>query len=174
MDARGARAILGGGPGVLGGPGGTGVILQLAIGGLLTVVCIAVSGLGLWAAERLFTRHRRWLRSPPHAPKLLVAVIGTSLLVLLIITAGVWIWAAALLVLGVFVTTEEAIYFALVAYTTLGFGDVLPPHRWRILGAMTAANGFINIGLLTTLLIEGLGHVRAGYRRTVLGDDAED
>lgn len=149
------------------------MILQLVIGSLLTVTCIAVSGLGLWLAEWLFTDHRDWLRGPPHAPKLLGVVIGTSLLVLLIITAGVWIWTAALLILGLFPTTEEALYFALVAYTTLGFGDVLPPHEWRILGAMAAANGFINIGLLTTLLIEGLGHVRTGYRRSVLGDDAD-
>jgi hypothetical protein len=69
---------------------------------------------------------------------------------------------------------EEALYFAMVAYTTLGLGDVVPPERWRILGAMAAANGFLNIGLLTTLLIEGLGQVRVGYRRTVHGDEAED
>lgn len=150
------------------------MILQLLIGGALTVLCVVVSGLGLWAAEWLFTDHRRWLRSPPHAPKLLAVVVGVSLLVLVIITAGVWIWAVALLMLGVFAGMEEAIYFALVAYTTLGFGDVLPPHGWRILGAMAAANGFINIGLLTTLLIEGLNHVRAGYRRSVLGEEARD
>lgn len=148
--------------------------LQLVIGGLLTMACLAVSGLGLWGAEWAFTGHRRWLRSPPHAPKLLAVVLGTSLLVLVILTAGVWVWAAALLALGVFASAEEALYFALVAYTTLGFGDVLPPHQWRILGAVAAANGFINIGLLTTLLIEGLGQVRAGYRRTVLGEGAAD
>lgn len=150
------------------------VIVQLLIGGLLTVVGITVSGLGLWAAEVVFVRCRRWLRSPPHHLRTLWVVLGGSLLVLLMITAGVWLWAAAFLLLGVFPSVEEALYFAMVAYTTLGFGDVLPPERWRILGAMAAANGFLNIGLLTTLLIQGLAQVRTGYRRTIYGDDAED
>jgi polyferredoxin len=150
------------------------VVLQLLIGSLLTVAGIAVSGLGLWAAEVAFTRWRRWLRSPPHHLRTLWVVLGGSLLVLATITAGVWLWAGAFLLLGVFPTVEEALYFAMVAYTTLGLGDVVPPERWRILGAMAAANGFLNIGLLTTLLIEGLGQVRVGYRRTVHGDEAED
>lgn len=149
------------------------MLVQLLIGGAITVLGIGASGLGLWVAELAFTRWRDWLRGPPHAPKLLAVVVGTSLLVLVVITLGVWIWAAALLMLGVFVSMEDALYFAMVAYTTLGFGDILPPHEWRLLGAMAAANGFINIGLLTTLLIEGLGHVRAGYRREVLGDEAD-
>jgi hypothetical protein len=44
----------------------------------------------------------------------------------------------------------------------LGFGDVLLPQDWRILAGMTAANGFLNFGLLTALLIEALRQIRLG------------
>lgn len=147
------------------------MILQLVIGGALTLLSIAFSGLGLWLAEWAFTGRRDWLRSPPHAPRLMAVVMGTSLLILALITLDVWIWAVAFLMLDLFVTMEEALYVALTAYTTLGSGQV--PHEWRILGALAGANGFINIGLLTTLLIEGLAQVRMGYRRSVLGEDAD-
>lgn len=145
------------------------MLVQLAIGGALTVTCIAVSALALWLAEITFTRHLDWLRAPPHAPKLFAVVMGTSALVLLDISVCVWIWTAAFLELRLFATLEETLYFALTAYTTLGLGDVTAPEEWRILGSIAAANGFVNIGFLTTLLIEGLSHVRHGYRRTKRG-----
>jgi hypothetical protein len=146
---------------------------QVAIGTGVTLVSLAVSGAGFWLAEVLFTHNRVWLREGPHSLKLLVVVAGAGTLVLGVVLAGVGIWAAALAWLRVFGDFGDAFYFALVSYTTLGYGDLLAPAEWRILGAMAAANGFINIGLLTTLLIEGLAHVRSGYRRSVLGEDAD-
>ena len=53
-------------------------------------------------------------------------------------------------------------YFSLVSFTTLGFGDVLFPPEWRLLSGMAAANGLLNFGLLTALLVEALRHVRLG------------
>jgi hypothetical protein len=73
---------------------------------------------------------------------------------------GVWIWAIAFRLLDVFVTLEGAVYFSIVAYTTLGFGDILLPHEWRLLGGMASANGLLNFGLLTAMLVEVLRYVR--------------
>ena len=98
----------------------------------------------------------------PHRPKLMLVMLFASLWVLGIVTAGVWIWAFAFWALDIFVTFEEAVYFALVSFTTLGYGDILLPTQWRILGGMAAANGLLNIGLLTALLVEALRHVRLG------------
>ena len=51
---------------------------QVAIGVVVTLVCILVSGLGFWAAEVVFTHHGRWLQRPPHSFKLfLVVTAGT-------------------------------------------------------------------------------------------------
>jgi len=144
---------------------------QVAIGVGVTMTCILVSGLGFWVAEVFFTHKRGWLRRPPHSLKLFAVVLGAGALVLAVVLAGVAIWAAAFTWMRVFNSYGESLYFALVSYTTVGYGELLPPAEWRFLGAMAAANGFINIGLLTTLLIEGLQHVRAGYHRTVHGED---
>jgi hypothetical protein len=89
------------------------------------------------------------------------------------VLTGVAIWASAFVWLRIFSGFREAFYFALVSYTTVGYGELLPPKDWRVLGAMAAANGFINIGLLTTLLLEGLGHIRAGYHLTVHGKELD-
>ena len=78
------------------------------------------------------------------------------------VTAGVWIWAIALWLLGIFITIEASVYFSLVAFTTLGFGDILLPQNWRLLGGMAAANGLLNMGLLTAMMVEVLRFVRVG------------
>lgn len=146
---------------------------QVAIGVGVTMLCILVSGSGFWLAEVFFTHYRIWLRRPPHSFKLFLVVAGAGALVLAVVLIGVFLWALAFQWLRIFGGLGEAFYFALVSYTTVGYGELLPPKDWRVLGAMAAANGFINIGLLTTLLIEGLGHVRAGYHRTVYGEDLD-
>ena len=147
------------------------MIAQLLIGVALTMAGIAMSAFGFWLAEVNFARHRSRLMRPPHRLRLFAVVSSTAGLVLVMLLAGVTLWATAFTWLHLFSDFETAFYFALVSYTTVGYGNVVPKDEWRLLGAMAAANGFINIGLLTTLLIEGLRHVREGYRRSLDGED---
>jgi hypothetical protein len=51
--------------------------------------------------------------------------------------------------------TDE-LYFAFVNYTTLGYGDVVPVERWRLLGPMTAMNGVLLFGWSTAVIFEVL------------------
>ena len=66
--------------------------------------------------------------------------------------------------IGIFVLFEASVYFALVAFTTLGFGDLLLPQEWRLLGGICAANGLLMIGLLTAILVETLRETRLRQR----------
>jgi hypothetical protein len=140
----------------------TAMFIQLAIGTGLLLASILIAAISAWVMEILFQHGHSWLMREPHRPKLVVLIVGVSLWVLGIITAGVWIWAGAFYALGIFPNLEEAVYFAMVSYTTLGFGDVLLPKEWRLLAGMAAANGLLNFGLLTALLVEALRHVRLG------------
>lgn len=138
------------------------MFLQIAVGTALLLTNILISAIAAMALEVAFQRLHPWLLREPHRPKLVLLLAGVSLWVLGVITAGVWVWAGAFVGLGVFATLEEAVYFSIVAYTTLGLGDVVLPHAWRLLAGMTAANGFLNFGLLTALLIEALRQIRLG------------
>jgi hypothetical protein len=136
------------------------VFIQIALGTMLMLTSILVSGLAFWALEVLLVRSHPWLTREPHRPKLALVLSITVVWVLGMVTAGVWIWALALWALGIFVTIEASVYFSLVAFTTLGFGDILLPQDWRLLGGMAAANGLLSMGLLTAMLVEVLRHVR--------------
>lgn len=134
---------------------------QLFIGTELILATVVIAALGFWAAEGLVSLVGFWLIRPPHAPKLALTLLVTVLMVLSILTLSVWIWALAFVYLGVFDTLEPAAYFSIVAFTTLGFGDILLPQEWRILGGLAAANGLLNMGLYTAMLVEILRRVRS-------------
>jgi len=138
------------------------MILQIALGSGLMVMSIIVAAVAFMFLEMFLMRSQNWLSREPHQPKLLLVLIVTVVWILGMVTAGVWIWALALWGLKIFITIEASVYFSLVAFTTLGFGDVLLPHEWRLLGGMAAANGLLNMGLLTAMMVEVLRFVRVG------------
>lgn len=134
---------------------------QIALGSLLLLFSVAIAGFSFWFMEIGLVRFRPWLVRAPHRPRLILMLCVAGVWILGQITVGVWMWALAFHLLGAFAAFEEAMYFAIVAYTTLGFGDVLLAQDWRLLSGMAAANGLLNIGLLTAILVEALGQVRA-------------
>ena len=136
------------------------MLLQLTIGTVLILLTTSVAGAGFLVLEKALDRVQGWLRTPPHQPKLLVLLIASVFWVLLIVTACVWIWAVALWLLPVFITMEASVYFSIVAFTTLGFGDILLPQEWRLLAGLTAVNGLLMFGFLTAMLVEVLRRVR--------------
>jgi hypothetical protein len=50
----------------------------------------------------------------------------------------------------------DRVYFAFVNYTTLGYGDITPVERWRLLGPITAMNGVLLFGWSTAVIFEVL------------------
>ncbi|MET0531936.1 MAG: potassium channel family protein, partial [Microvirga sp.] len=48
----------------------------------------------------------------------------------------------------------DVLYCAFVNYTTLGYGDVVPVERWRLLGPMAAMNGVLLFGWSTAVIFE--------------------
>src|SRR5215212_8763811 len=67
-------------------------------------------------------------------------VIGLSL-----IETG--IWAVFYYFRGLFPNFETALYFSLGTYSTIGYGDVVLPQRWRLLGGIEGISGVLLCGL---------------------------
>ena len=81
-------------------------------------------------------------------------IITTSVLfVMLVHSVNVWIWALVYLAVGAFNALEPALYFSLVSFTTVGFGDITLGPDWRLQSGLTAANGFLTFGWSTAYMI---------------------
>ncbi|PTV95059.1 ion channel [Rhodobacter aestuarii] len=145
------------------------MVLQIFIGSVMILANVLAAGLAAWIMEWGFSRLHGWLLREPHRPKLLMVLLVVSLWAMGVVTVGVWLWAICFRLLGVFHTMEAAVYFSLTSYTTLGYGDVILPKDWRILGAMTGAGGFLNFGILAAMLVEALRHVRLSQLQAYRG-----
>lgn len=137
---------------------------QFLLGSVLIGLTALVAALLWWGLEVILARTQYWVMRPPHGPKLIAALTFAMLWTVLMLTASVWIWAFAFLQLDVFSNLEASVYFSLVAFTTLGFGDILLPLQWRLLGGMAAANGLLVFGLLTAMLVETMQQIRQRQR----------
>jgi hypothetical protein len=71
-------------------------------------------------------------------------------------TLEVFVWSLVYVMVGAAPAEADAMYFAFVNYTTLGYGDVTPTPRWRLLGPMTAMNGMLLFGWSTAVIFEVL------------------
>jgi len=136
------------------------VFHQLLLGSAITLISLTGAALVWWVLNEALLWMEPWLRRPPKPTKSLLVILMAVIATMTMMTLGVWLWAIIFAQMLVFGSLEEAVYFSLVAYTTLGLGDVVVPQEYRLLGGMTGANGFLMFGLMTAMLTDTLRHIR--------------
>ncbi len=76
-------------------------------------------------------------------------------------TLQVWIWSSGFVLAKALPDWNTAIYFSLVTYTTLGYGDVVLGPGLRIFAAFASVTGLLGFGLSTAFLVGAAGKVFA-------------
>ncbi len=71
----------------------------------------------------------------------------------------VLLWALAYLWLNAIEGFEKALYFSMVTFTTLGYGEIVLSERWRLLASFEAANGILMFGWSTAIVIFAVQHI---------------
>lgn len=118
---------------------GSCVQIALFVAPLLVLVAPAM---GQAQFQLVFSQAEMWM------------LFGTVLLVAHV--AEVITWSLAYAILDVVPPGADALYFAFVNYTTLGYGDIVPVERWRLLGPMAAMNGVLLFGWSTAIIFEAM------------------
>lgn len=123
---------------------------------ILVAITVAIHAVGTTYWMK-FLGHRYFGSDGQVKPRLaLPAVTWTAVAFLMLHLLEVVVWAAAyrLILPGAHLETfEKAVYFSIVTFTTLGYGDVtLVDHEWRLLSGVEALNGILLVGWTTALL----------------------
>lgn len=74
--------------------------------------------------------------------------------------AQVGLWAGFLFWRGALQTYDDAFYFSLVTFATLGYGDIVLAPGFRIFGALQAACGSLMLGWSTALIFAAVSAAR--------------
>jgi hypothetical protein len=116
---------------------------------LLLALCVIIHSMGIALLLR-FTRSRPPATgSHPWRAALFIVRVAWWLVALHLIQ--VVIWAIYFRVQGCLPDFETALYFSGVSYSTLGYGDVVLPDKWRMLGPAEGLTGILMCGFSTGL-----------------------
>jgi Ion channel len=128
------------------------MLTELLIAFGIVAICVMIHTTGMvMLAERLLDRRAALERQQGmmHHTLLLIMVFAIIIVLHLAETA---IWAAFFRWQMLFSDYETSFYFSLKSYTTVGYGDVLLPHKWRLLGCIEALTGVLLCGLSTAFI----------------------
>lgn len=139
---------------------------QLLIGSALICLTVAIAAGFVGGATIGLTHAGKWLVSGRKVLKLMISLTAMVLWMLVALSIAVWLWAGLFLLLGQFNNLETSLYFSVVSFTTLGFGDIVIGPEWRLLSGLMAANGLILFSLTTAFLIEFIIRLRAAQENT--------
>jgi Ion channel len=130
-------------------------VKQFLVGGGASVFNIGIHALVMTIVVRV--AQSGGAKSKSHSSVLLIAVMVPTVVVLMATHAlEVIVWSLTYSIVDAAPAGTDLVYFAFVNYTTLGYGDVTPLPRWRLLGPMTAMNGVLLFGWSTAVIFEVL------------------
>ena len=141
--------------------------LTLAFG--VVAVCVGIHTAGLLgAAEWLIDNRARFEQRPDMTLFSLCLILVFSGITLLHL-AEMAVWAAVYQWWGLFPDFETSLYFSMGSYTTIGYGDVVLPEKWRLLGAVEGISGVLLCGLSTAFIfvvLNALAQIRMPHAKS--------
>ncbi len=129
------------------------MLLQFAVGAVACICNIVIHALVMLVLVRVAQSVAASSRLPP---SLLLTSIMVATVSVLMMAHGleVFVWALTYQMVGAVPAGADVLYFAFVNYTTLGYGDVIPVERWRLIGPTTAMCGVLMFGWSTAVIFE--------------------
>jgi hypothetical protein len=123
------------------------VLTRLLVAFALMAACVVLHASGLTLAMR-------WMMGTPRHvhPKnrrhlsLLIMVAGWTVLIHL---TEISLWALYYTLVQAMPDIDAALYFSAVTYTTTGYGDLVLPAGWRLVGGIEALTGILMCGWST-------------------------
>src|SRR5262249_41011326 len=131
------------------------MLRQLLVGGGVSVINIAIHSVIMATvgrgAELASAR-------PRTNPSLYLAAVMIPIVSVLMATHTLEaaVWSLAYGIVDAAPAGPDLVYFALVNYATLGYGDIVPMERWRLLGPIAAMNGVLLFGWSTAVMFDVL------------------
>lgn len=128
------------------------VLFQILFGSAVLLICALLHILVIARLVRYLGNNDHFAehRNTRHQ---LLTVCALFLVLLFSHTVQIYISAFSLWVVGALPGYEAPIYYALVTYTTVGYGDVVLDPGYRIAGAMISVTGILMFGMTTAFVV---------------------
>ena len=128
------------------------IAIDIVLASVLIIITILIHSY-LTRFIMLIIKHRN---NPDHKHHKRPNEYWISIIVLVIFVISIVesaVWALAYQITGTLASFEESLYFSIVTFTTLGYGDITITEPWRLLAASEAAIGIIVFGWSTAIVM---------------------
>ena len=126
------------------------MVLNLLIAWSLMALCVVVHAIGVSGAIGWLQRREGPGLRLGHWIWIFIQMAGWIILLHVI---EVIVWALAYALTGAIPGMPSALYFSAVTYTTTGYGDIVLPEDWRLVGAIEALTGILMCGWSTGFFV---------------------
>jgi len=141
------------------------MVAALLIGSLALVVNMSILVMALVVVIGIFVRR---VDSGSVRPGFLTDVMALGILLLMLYLGHLLqfaTWGALFVWLGEFQDFETALYHSTVNFTSLGYGDIVMSPKWRMLGALEAANGVLMFGLSAGAILSVMNRMFSHHKK---------
>ena len=143
---------------------------------IVVSLCVVIHTFGLVLLADWLIRHPLKVEPQVSIRRYSVLLISVFAIIILLHVVETIVWAGFYDLWGLFSDFETSWYFSLGSYTTIGYGDVVLPAKWRMLGGVEGINGVLLCGLSTAFLFLIVNHMfakRIELRSTKSGNDVK-
>ena len=123
------------------------------IGKLLTAACLVATTVTIHAAglgmALSYVLHSRVRREDTRFWPITWLLIRIAWLLIVIHMVAIAVWAMFFWLAKCLPDIESSFYFSAVTYATIGYGDLVLPKEWRMLGPIEGFTGILMFGLST-------------------------
>jgi len=150
------------------------MLINIVIGLIVIGITVSIQGYGTHYWLTHIRKKYKFVSISKFDKKSVRLIISTAFFLLLLHFMESGIWAFTFYILpGIteFQTFEKAMYFSLVTFTTLGYGEVTISSSNRMLAGFEAINGILLIGWSTAYMFSIVQYI---YKRTFNEDNSEN
>jgi len=115
----------------------------------LVSVCLIIHLAGILLMAEWLLQRREYLEQTAGKRHFAVMLLALFLGIMFLHLMQTSLWAVFYYTKNLFSDFETSLYFSMVSFTTIGYGDVLLPSKWRLLGVIEGFSGVLLCGVST-------------------------
>jgi len=125
------------------------MLRQILVAFILVSINVSIHATGMVALFQGILAGRSRFNEKSGAMDEILLLIRIFAVIISLHLAQICSWAIFYTIWGGMENFETALYFSISSYTTIGYGDVVLPPRWRLLGGIEGVTGVLMFGWST-------------------------
>jgi len=149
------------------------MLTEISVAALIVAVCLLLHVAGLLLMAEWLLRRREYLERKGARVRYAIVLVLLFLGIMLLHLLETSMWAIFYYSRALFNDLETSLYFSLTSYTTIGYGDVLLPQKWRLHGAIEGVTGVLFCGSASAFIFAVMSGMLQSRLRNFSHEEAQ-